>query len=76
MEEEQPRLFGGSASESNRASPREQGATDFEDREGHRAPFASAFDVDCSSLLLADDPMKGDGGRWRAMPKERLMFFL
>src|SRR5438093_12127361 len=32
---------GGSASESNRASPREQGATDFEDREGHRAPFAS-----------------------------------
>jgi hypothetical protein len=33
--------FGGSASESNRASPREQGATGFEDREGHRAPFAS-----------------------------------
>jgi hypothetical protein len=32
---------GGSASESNRASPRERGATDFEDREGHRAPFAS-----------------------------------
>jgi hypothetical protein len=34
--------FGGSASESNRASPRGQGATGFEDREGHRAPFASA----------------------------------
>ena len=35
---------GGSASESNRASPREQGATGFEDRESHRAPFASATD--------------------------------
>jgi len=32
---------GGSAWESNPAPPREQGATDFEDREGHRAPFAS-----------------------------------
>jgi hypothetical protein len=32
---------GGSAWESNPASPREQGATDFEDREGHRTPFAS-----------------------------------
>ena len=32
---------GGSAWESNPASPRERGATDFEDREGHRAPFAS-----------------------------------
>ena len=36
---------GGSASESNRASPRERGATDFEDREGHRAPFTSAFEL-------------------------------
>jgi len=33
--------IGGSAWESNPAPPREQGATDFEDREGHRAPFAS-----------------------------------
>ena len=32
---------GGSAWESNPAPPRERGATDFEDREGHRAPFAS-----------------------------------
>jgi hypothetical protein len=32
---------GGSAWESNPASPRERGATDFEDREDHRAPFAS-----------------------------------
>ena len=32
---------GGSAWESNPASPRERGATDFEDREGHRAPFTS-----------------------------------
>jgi hypothetical protein len=35
------RVIGGSAWESNPASPREQGATDFEDREDHRAPFAS-----------------------------------
>jgi len=34
--------IGGSASESNRAPQRQRGATDFEDREGHRAPFASA----------------------------------
>ena len=33
---------GGSAWESNPAPPRKRGATDFEDREGHRAPFASA----------------------------------
>ena len=39
-------FLGGSASESNRASPREQGATGFEDREGHRAPFASEEIVD------------------------------
>ena len=32
---------GGSAWESNPAPPRWRGATDFEDREGHRAPFAS-----------------------------------
>jgi hypothetical protein len=32
---------GGSAWESNPAPPRERGASDFEDREGHRAPFAS-----------------------------------
>ena len=32
---------GGSAWESNPASPRLRGATDFEDREGHRAPFTS-----------------------------------
>src|SRR5439155_26193848 len=32
---------GGSAWESNPASPRKRGATDFEDREGHRAPFTS-----------------------------------
>ena len=32
---------GGSAWESNPAPPRQRGATDFEDREGHRAPFAS-----------------------------------
>jgi hypothetical protein len=34
---------GGSAWESNPAPPRERGATDFEDREGHRAPFASEW---------------------------------
>jgi hypothetical protein len=34
---------GGSAWESNPASPRERGATDFEDREGHRAPFTSVW---------------------------------
>ena len=32
---------GGSAWESNPAFPQTRGATDFEDREGHRAPFAS-----------------------------------
>ena len=32
---------GGSAWESNPAPPRQRGATGFEDREGHRAPFAS-----------------------------------
>src|SRR5207245_951733 len=32
---------GGSAWESNPASPNQRGATDFEDREGHRAPFTS-----------------------------------
>jgi hypothetical protein len=37
---------GGSAWESNPASPLERGATDFEDREGHRAPFTSAR-IDC-----------------------------
>ena len=35
------RSDGGSAWESNPAPPRERGATDFEDREGHRAPFTS-----------------------------------
>ena len=35
------RRIGGSAWESNPAPPRWRGATDFEDREGHRAPFAS-----------------------------------
>lgn len=35
------RVSGGSAWESNPAPPRQRGATDFEDREGHRAPFAS-----------------------------------
>jgi hypothetical protein len=34
-------VTGGSAWESNPASPRERGAADFEDREGHRTPFAS-----------------------------------
>ena len=36
------RLDGGSAWESNPAPPLWRGATGFEDREGHRAPFASA----------------------------------
>ena len=36
---------GGSAWESNPASPRERGATDFEDREGHRAPFTSVGEL-------------------------------
>ena len=38
---ENVRTVGGSAWESNPASPRERGAADFEDREGHRTPFAS-----------------------------------
>ena len=36
---------GGSAWESNPASPRERGATDFEDREGRRTPFTSTRSV-------------------------------
>lgn len=36
---------GGSAWESNPAPPRWRGATGFEDREGHRAPFASTRNV-------------------------------
>ena len=36
---------GGSAWESNPAPPRWRGATGFEDREGHRAPFASVLDI-------------------------------
>jgi hypothetical protein len=35
------RSHGGSAWESNPACPQLREATDFEDREGHRAPFAS-----------------------------------
>src|SRR5437660_3037016 len=46
---------GGSAWESNPASPRERGATDFEDREGHRAPFASDA-INCSGGC--DRPME------------------
>src|SRR3954452_10888568 len=48
---------GGSAWESNPASPRKRGATDFEDREGHRAPFTS--DV----IVLADGAAAGAGDR-------------
>src|SRR6516164_10433649 len=53
---------GGSASESNRASPRVQGATDFEDREGHRAPFASELDFTSTELRVASatDPQAYD----------------
>jgi len=43
---------GGSAWESNPASPRERGATDFEDREGRRAPFTSVgSECNCGPLL-------------------------
>ena len=46
---------GGSAWESNPASPRERGATDFEDREGHRAPFTSVGrQCNCGPLLSED----------------------
>jgi len=38
---------GGSAWESNPAPLLSQGATDFEDREGHRAPFASEAAARC-----------------------------
>ena len=41
---EESTLDGGSAWESNPAPPRWRGATDFEDREGHRAPFASRLE--------------------------------
>ena len=40
---------GGSAWESNPAPPRWRGATGFEDREDHRAPFAST----CSVTIIA-----------------------
>jgi hypothetical protein len=43
---------GGSAWESNPAPPRERGATDFEDREGRRAPFASGNP--CTPCLAFD----------------------
>ena len=46
---------GGSAWESNPASPRWRGATDFEDREGHRAPFASG------SSSVTDDAVAETG---------------
>src|SRR5206468_10917907 len=49
---------GGSAWESNPAPPRERGATDFEDREGHRAPFTSEKIVlrieECGLRAIAD----------------------
>jgi len=45
---------GGSAWESNPASPNKRGATDFEDREGHRAPFTSKRIV----LRIADCGMR------------------
>ena len=49
---------GGSAWESNPAPPRWRGATDFEDREGHRAPFAS-------STRLRAGRRRGSGRRQR-----------
>ena len=49
---------GGSAWESNPASPRKRGATDFEDREGHRAPFTSRKIV----LRIADCGLRIDCG--------------
>src|SRR5947207_2864949 len=49
---------GGSAWESNPARPRERGATDFEDRQGHRAPFTSEKTVlrieECGLRAIAD----------------------
>src|SRR2546430_10222330 len=53
----QPKV-GGSAWESNPASPRKRGATDFEDREGHRAPFTSRKIV----LRIADCGWRIDCG--------------
>jgi len=56
-----PAKVGGSAWESNPASPQLRGATDFEDRESHRAPFASAK-CNCSGRKKnrpAEDPRAG-----------------
>ena len=46
---------GGSAWESNPASPRKRGATDFEDREGRRAPFTSVGSQCNCGLLLSEN---------------------
>src|SRR5687768_838742 len=63
------RATGGSAWESNPASPLSRRATGFEDREGHRAPFASPlslplYRIGCSrGRRLQDQPRVADSPR-------------
>jgi hypothetical protein len=65
---------GGSAWESNPASPRERGATDFEDREGHRTPFASGHNCNPQSAFLdliraPQSEIRNDAQDLRRIPK-------
>jgi hypothetical protein len=53
--------IGGSAWESNPPFPREREAADFEDREGHRAPFASVVMV--KSAVATLEAPEGEPGR-------------
>ena len=58
---------GGSAWESNPAPPRWRGATGFEDREGHRAPFASTCSVTSSHGGHASPRLARAGNVWSAL---------
>jgi len=64
--------LGGSAWESNPAPPQTRGATDFEDREGHRAPFASVRDLTALPAAPNDSfPAAGDRSvrtSWPCLP--------
>ena len=58
-------IVGGSAWESNPAPPRWRGATGFEDREGHRAPFASGREATIIARASGSGAKLDEASVWR-----------